>query len=197
MMTTQDKRTLERVQEERKRSWRWFSQNRGAFTIGATLPFYQAASMVNPESFQVSGAGTTTGTLTIDEEVIEAKEIEAILDFPGLPANESVYGWTAWYRIPQQALAGLLLTNDAGNDLRANPRYVWDRRPFVAGSTNAGNPKRDVRRRWKRVTVGLGSEFGLLVGYLGTYGTVTGTARQSRLTESYLFTERGMDVSVA
>jgi len=197
MMTTQDKRTLERVQEERKRSWRWFSQNRGAFTIGSVLPFYQVASLVQPETFGATGAAPTSGTLTIDEEMIEAKEIEVILDFPGLPANETIYGWTAWYRTPIAAQAGLLLTNDAGNDLRANPRYVWDRRPFAAGSTNAGNPKRDVRRRWKRVTVGLGSEFGLLVGYLGTYGTVTGTARQSRITESYMFTERGLDVSVA
>jgi len=197
MLNPQERRAVRELSEEKKRSWRWFSETPLPHQFNsAPLPDALGITLVVPSDFGVQGANPTPGTLTLREEAIQAKDIRIICGWPMLAGSDDVEGVSAFFRVPTASIATLVAQTTQGESLRNNPRYVWGVRPFQIHGSTAGATS-SFQRSWKRVTVGLGTTFGLLVEVQRFGGSPSAEPRKMVQTYSYLYSEAGLDVKVA
>jgi len=192
VMTAPQRAALDSMTEARKRSWRWHTQYESR-NVGTRLPDVETLVMVAAENVQVSGSGQTPGTLNLNEHLVEAKEIEVVMQYsPGTnTATDFVTGATAFFRI-DDPLELSNTTNSAGKTIRENPRFTWAWKPFILNRSKSGTLK--LTRRWKGVSVGLGNQFGFMV-VTTTMNSTSGRSFQFQW--SYMYREAGLDIQTA
>lgn len=156
-MTTREQRAVRELVDHQKRSWRWKYIN--GFDSGVGEGNKVRKPMVKPTGTVVSRSG---GATALEHDVMTAKDItlQVSVLMTGISGHGTCQGRIAWYR----TIENWNPQNADEVQQETNPRLVWDMRPFqVHQEADWAHAVLLPERRWRQVSVGLGSEFGFIV----------------------------------